>query len=116
MLWKHLKEELKDAETKGWREEAKLVSRNAIIAAAAAFCPLGVILAVTVMILYDSVDDMPDLMANTAYFYPITGIVCIALSVLLHSRDLFTSAMLVALAPFLWVFVFIGSAVYWVVR
>lgn len=116
MFWKHLKDELKDAEAKGWREEAKLVSRNAIIASAAAFCPLGVILAVTVMILYDSVGDLPSLMANTTYFYPVSGLVCIALAVLMHSRDLYTGAMLVALAPFVWIFVFIGSAVYWVVR
>lgn len=116
MLWKHLKDELKDAESKGWREEAKIVSRNAIIAAAAAFCPLGVILAVTVMILYDSIGNLPPLMANTAYFYPVTGLVCIALSVLMHSRELFTGAMLVALAPFLWIPVFIGSAIYWAFR
>lgn len=116
MLYKHLKEELRDAESKGWREEARIVSRNSIIAAAAAFCPLGVIMAVTVMILYDSLGDMPWFMANTAYYYPVTGIICIALSILLHNQNHFTAAMLVALAPFLWIFVFIGGGVYWAIR
>lgn len=115
MFYKHLKDELKDAEAKGWREEARIVSRNAIIVAAAAFCPLAVIMAVTVMILYDSLGEMPWIMADTAYFYPLSGIICIALSILLHNQNHFTASMLVALAPFLWIFVFLGGGIYWAI-
>jgi len=114
MLFKHMREELQDAAKEGWREEARLVARNTIIAAAAAFCPLGVAIAVIALILWDSLENMPDLMLNTAYYYPVTGIVCIALAVWMFNRRVYTGAMLVALAPFLWVFVFIGAGIYWI--
>lgn len=113
MVFKHLRDELKDAEAKGWREEARLVSRNSILIAAAALCPLGVLKGIAIMVLWQSIQGMPDLMANTAYLYPLTALICIALAVLMHNKELYTGAMLVALAPFLWVLVFIGSGLFW---
>ncbi|MEQ8442193.1 MAG: hypothetical protein RIM33_02225 [Alphaproteobacteria bacterium] len=114
MLFKHMREELQDAARQGWRAEARLVARNTIIAAAAAFCPLGIIIAVIALALWDNLTGMPDLMLNTAYYYPLTGILCIALAIWMFNRTLYTGAMLVAMAPFLWIFVFIGAGLYWI--
>jgi hypothetical protein len=116
MLIKHLREELQDAKAKGWREEAQLVSRNAIVIAAAALCPLGVAMAVVVMILWDALGNMPWGLADAAIYYPVSGLAMIGLAVLLHSRQIYTLSMLFALAPFLWVPVFIGSGLYWALR
>lgn len=113
MLFRHLKEELEDAKAATWREEARLVSRNAIIAAAAALCPLGVIMAVLALVLWRSLSGMPDLMLNAAYLYPLSAIPCIGLAIWMHGRALYTGAMLVALAPFLWVPAFALSGLWW---
>ena len=113
MLIKHLREELRDAKAKGWREEAQLVSRNAIVLAAVALCPLGVLMGVIVMILWDTMGYLPWGLANAAIYYPVCGLIFIAVAVLMHSRQIYTLSMLLALAPFLWVPVFIGSGIYW---
>lgn len=115
MLIKHLREELNDAKTAGWREEARLVARNSIILAAAAFCPLGVVMAVTVMIIWDTMGHIPSLMGNTAYLYPVSAFAGIALAIYFYNVKLYTGAMLVALAPFLWVPIFFVAWIYWAV-
>ena len=115
MLVKHIREELEDARTKGWREEARLVSRNAIIAAAAALCPLGVIMGVLTMVLWDRVGNLPPLMSYSAFYYPVAGLLGIVAAVFLHSRRAYTPAMVVALLPLLCVPTFIIATVVWVV-
>lgn len=116
MLFRHMKEELKDAKAGTWRDEARLVSRNAIIAAAAALCPLGVIMGVLALVLWRNLAGMPALMLDAAYLYPLSAVPCIALAIWLHGRELHTGAMLVALAPFLWVPAFALSGLWWVLR
>lgn len=116
MLFKHLKQELKDAETQGWREEARIVSRNSILVAAAALTPLAIIKAILVMALWKAGADMPPLMSNTAYYYPATALAGIVIGILLHNAKHYTGAMIAALAPFLWIPTFIATALYWALR
>ena len=114
MLFQHMKEELKDAEKAGWREEARLVSRNTIMASAAAFVPFGVLIAIAAMMIWRWVEGVPSLLLHTAYLYPLTGIAGIAFALFLHGKNLFTAAMLSALLPFLWIPTFFGTALYWI--
>lgn len=115
MLFKHFKEELKDAETKGWRAEGRLVARNCIIAAAAAFCPLGVLMAVLVLVLARYIDGMPWIMGQTAFYYPLSAIAGIGLGIWLMNKGYYTGAVICATLPFVWVPVFLIAAGYWVV-
>ncbi len=115
MLVKHIREELEDAKVKGWREEARLVSRNAILVAAAALCPVGVIMGVLTLVLWDRVGNLPALMSYSAFYYPIAGLVGIVVAVFLHSRKVYTPAMVIALLPLLCIPTFILSSLVWAV-
>lgn len=113
VLFKHMREELDDAKSIGWREEARLVARNSILLAAAALCPLGVVMAVIVMIIWDVYDYIPSLMGNIAYYYPVSSLLGIVLAIYMHNHKYYTGSMLVALAPFLWIPTFFVAWVYW---
>lgn len=115
MFFKHLREELKDAESQGWRTEGRLVARNCIIAAAAAFCPLSVLMAVLALVLSRYAEGMPSIIGQTAFYYPLTAIAGVGLAVWLMSRGAYTGAVLSAILPFAWIAVFLAGFGYWVV-
>jgi hypothetical protein len=113
-MLKHLREELEDAKkAPDWRVEARLVARNSIIAGAVAVVPLGVLMGVIALILWDASGAIPGLMSNAAMLYPMTVIFGVAGAILCLNRGAFTLAMLLALAPFLCVPAFLVGLVMW---
>lgn len=115
MVFKYFREELKDAQSQGWRAEGRLVARNCIIAAAAAFCPLGILIGVLVLVLSEYVNGMPWIMRQTAFYYPMSAMAGIGLGIWLMDKGYYTAAIVTATLPFMWVPVFLASAGYWIV-
>lgn len=113
-MFQHLKRELREAGQTDLRLEERLRARNAILIAVALLCPIGVILALIVMLTWNYLGHVPDLMANCAYAYPPAAIAGIGLGMYIHRQGWYAWAGAAALLPLAIPVVFLGSAVSWI--